>query len=97
MGRNKLIYTLADYAVVVASDAEKGGTWAGATQALKAAWIPVFVLNHAAMPEGNKMLLQKGALKFPHPFPEHPLKLKAWLEAQAAQAKAKPVQPSLFD
>lgn len=29
MGRNKLIYTLADYALVIASDAETGGTWAG--------------------------------------------------------------------
>ena len=31
MGRNRLIYTLADYAMVVASDVETGGTWAGAT------------------------------------------------------------------
>ncbi|NMD31421.1 MAG: DNA-processing protein DprA, partial [Chloroflexi bacterium] len=43
MGRNKLIYTLADYAIIVASDAEKGGTWAGATEALRAKWIPIFV------------------------------------------------------
>jgi predicted Rossmann fold nucleotide-binding protein DprA/Smf involved in DNA uptake len=35
MGRNRLIYCLADYAIVVASDAESGGTWAGATEALK--------------------------------------------------------------
>ena len=35
MGRNRLIYSLADYAIVVASDVEKGGTWAGATEALK--------------------------------------------------------------
>jgi hypothetical protein len=26
MVRNKLVYTLADYAIVVASDVEKGGT-----------------------------------------------------------------------
>lgn len=49
---------------VVASDAEKGGTWAGATEALKAEWIPVFVLDHAAMPDGNRLLLQKGGVSF---------------------------------
>ena len=96
MGRNKLIYTLADYAIVVASDAEKGGTWAGATEALRAKWLPVFVLEHSAMPEGNKVLLQKGALGFPHPFKENRLKLKDWLETQAAQIKPEPHQPGLF-
>jgi len=96
MGRNKLIYTLADYAIVVASDVEKGGTWAGATEALKAKWLPVFVLNHSAMPEGNQILLQKGGLKFPHPFPEHPLKLKDWLEKETAQINSEPSQPGLF-
>jgi predicted Rossmann fold nucleotide-binding protein DprA/Smf involved in DNA uptake len=96
MGRNKLIYTLADYAVIVASDAEKGGTWAGATEALKAKWIPVFVLKHPAMPEGNKLLLQKGALDFPHPFAENRLKLKEWLGDQAAKVNPDPYQPVLF-
>ena len=51
MGRNRLIYTLADYAVIVASDAESGGTWAGAVETLKNGWIPIFVLEQ---PE-NKM------------------------------------------
>lgn len=96
MGRNKLIYTLADYAIVVASDAEKGGTWAGATEAIKSKWLPIFVLNHPDMPEGNKMLIQKGALQFPHPFPEHHLELKTWLGEQSAKIKSNPQQPSLF-
>lgn len=96
MGRNKLIYTLADYAIVVASDAEKGGTWAGATEAIKAKWIPVFALDHPGMPEGNKMLLQKGALGFPHPFTENRLKLKDWLGEKSAQIKSDPTQLGLF-
>ena len=45
MGRNCLIYCLADYAIVAASDAETGDTWAGATEALKNSWLPVFVLE----------------------------------------------------
>jgi DNA processing protein len=96
MGRNRLIYCLADYAIVVASDAETGGTWAGATETLKNGWIPVFVLEHAQMPEGNKLLLQKGALSFPHPFKEPPLKLANWLRENSAKLPRPPVQAELF-
>ena len=92
MGRNRLIYTLADYAIVVASDAETGGTWAGATEALKNNWIPVFVLEHERMPEGNKLLLQKGALPFPQPFKEAPVKLPAWLKEKTTNLPAPPSQ-----
>jgi predicted Rossmann fold nucleotide-binding protein DprA/Smf involved in DNA uptake len=96
MGRNRLIYCLADYAIVVASDAETGGTWAGATEALKHGWVPVFVLDHPQMPEGNRLLLQKGGLSFPYPFPEHYSRLHAWLQAQSAQVKPKPAQLGLL-
>jgi len=87
---------LADYAIIVASDAETGGTWAGATEALKNDWIPVFVLEHERMPEGNKLLLQRGALPFPEPFKEAPVKLPAWLKENATNLPAPPSQPSLF-
>ncbi len=96
MGRNKLIYALADFAIVVASDAEKGGTWAGATEALKAKWVPVFVLDHPEMPQGNVLLIKKGAFRFPHPFPENHLQLRIWLERHSAAIKSDPNQPSLF-
>jgi predicted Rossmann fold nucleotide-binding protein DprA/Smf involved in DNA uptake len=96
MGRNKLIYTLADYAIVVASDAETGGTWAGATEAIKAGWVPGFVLEHDAMPEGNRLLLQRGALPFPHPFSEHFTRLLEWLQEQSGQVKPKDKQLGLF-
>jgi predicted Rossmann fold nucleotide-binding protein DprA/Smf involved in DNA uptake len=96
MGRNRLIYCLADYAIVVASDAETGGTWAGATETLKNGWLPVFVLEHAQMPDGNKLLLQKGGLSFPHPFKESPLKLPEWLGEKAASLPQQPSQPGLF-
>ncbi len=96
MGRNRLIYTLADYAIVVASDAETGGTWAGATETLRNGWVPVFVLEHANMPDGNRLLLQKGALPFPHPFGETPAKLPGWLKEKAAELPSQPSQPGLF-
>lgn len=96
MGRNRLIYCLADYAIVVASDAEKGGTWAGATEALKAAWVPVFILDHAEMPDGNRLLLQKGGVSFPHPFPEHYSKLPVWFDEHSKPAKLNATQLGLF-
>ncbi len=96
MGRNRLIYCLADHAIVIASDAETGGTWAGATEALKNGWVPVFVLEHAKMPEGNKLLLQKGALSFPHPFMDTPINLPVWLKKKASSLRARPEQPSLI-
>jgi DNA processing protein len=96
MGRNKLIYCLADNAIVVASDFEKGGTWAGASEALKAGWLPVFVLEHAAMPDGNRQLLQKGGIALPHPFPEHYSRLPGWLQENGTPPETKPIQPTLF-
>jgi len=96
MGRNRLIYCLADYAIVVASDVQKGGTWAGASEALKAGWIPIFVLDHSAMPEGNRLLLEKGGLPFPHPFPETFAKLPEWLLKNSSSDKPKTNQLGLF-
>ena len=66
MARNKYVYAIADYAVVVRSDQEKGGTWAGATEALKKRLAPVFV-NPDAKAEGNAALLELGALPLPLP------------------------------
>jgi predicted Rossmann fold nucleotide-binding protein DprA/Smf involved in DNA uptake len=96
MGRNKLIYTLADYTIVVASDVEKGGTWAGATEALKAEWVPVFILEYSNMPEGNRILLKKGGIAFPYPFPEAFSNLPEWLQAQTGHDKPKPIQLGFF-
>jgi hypothetical protein len=33
------------------------------------------------MPEGNRLLLQRGALSFPHPFPERPAQIIDWMAA----------------
>lgn len=61
MSRNKCIYALADYAVVVASDLEKGGTWAGATENLRKDYVPLLVRTGESVSEGNRALLAKGA------------------------------------
>ncbi len=96
MGRNRLIYCLADYAVVVASDLERGGTWAGAVEAIKAAWVPVFILDHPRMPEGSRRLLERGGIPFPYPFPETFSNLPLWLSEHGKPAPPKPAQLGMF-
>ena len=61
MGRNKLIYAQAALTVVVASDAETGGTWSGATEALKHGYGPVAVWRGDGEGPGNEPLQQRGA------------------------------------
>ncbi|MCA1993550.1 MAG: DNA-protecting protein DprA [Coleofasciculus sp. S288] len=66
MSRNKYVYALVDYALVISSSVEKGGTWAGATEALeKIKDVQVFVRMQGTVPEGNRQLLKKGAKVFP--------------------------------
>lgn len=67
MGRNKYVYALADYVLVVSSSLGKGGTWAGATEALQRIKdVPVFVRMQGNLPPGNRALLDKGAKPFPN-------------------------------
>ena len=61
MGRNKLIYTQAALTVVVASDHGNGGTWAGATEALKKGYGKVVVWRGDGEGPGNKTLQKLGA------------------------------------
>ncbi|MDT8424209.1 MAG: DNA-processing protein DprA [Desulfuromonadales bacterium] len=66
MGRNKLIYAMADYGLVVSADYKKGGTWAGAEEELKRDKpLAVFVRTHGQIPTGNRKLLDLGALEWP--------------------------------
>lgn len=61
MARNKIVYALADAAVVISSAAESGGTWAGAVEAMEAAWTPVLVRDDESAPAGNRALIVRGA------------------------------------
>lgn len=63
MRRNRLIYTLAQAAVVVASSAEKGGTRAGALENLKARWVPLHVRDDSSA--GNQRLIADGGVAIP--------------------------------
>jgi predicted Rossmann fold nucleotide-binding protein DprA/Smf involved in DNA uptake len=61
MGRNKLIYALADVAVIVSSAEGSGGTWTGAVEALDRDWVPVLVRDAPGTPAGNAALISRGA------------------------------------
>jgi predicted Rossmann fold nucleotide-binding protein DprA/Smf involved in DNA uptake len=68
MQRNKLIYALADAALVVSSDDQKGGTWAGATEQLTTLrLVPVFVRSQGKIDKGLQELQNMGALPWPNP------------------------------
>lgn len=68
MQRNKLIYALADAALVVQSDYGKGGTWAGAIEQLdKLRLVPVYILPNTQQDAALESLGKKGALTWPNP------------------------------
>ena len=59
MARNKYIYCLSQAAVVVRSDT-KGGTWSGAIENLKKAWVPLWVKCDQDVHSGNQALVSQG-------------------------------------
>jgi len=89
MGRNKLVYSLSNYALVISCEMGEGGTWAGAVEELsKAEHRPVFARTGNGIPDGNRALLTKGAWSFPEDFyTRHPG------DALADAAIAEPVPP----
>lgn len=100
MGRNKLIYAMADYGLVVSAEHKKGGTWAGAEEVLKRGiLVPVFVRVGKNTSLGNNKLLELGAIPWPdsidrNSFKEHLSKLTVQAREKANENKE---TLSLFD
>jgi predicted Rossmann fold nucleotide-binding protein DprA/Smf involved in DNA uptake len=68
MQRNKLIYALADAALVISSDYQKGGMWTGAAEQLTTLrLVPVFVRSQGKIDKGLQELQNMGALPWPNP------------------------------
>lgn len=68
MQRNKLIYALSDVSLVVNTDLNKGGTWAGAIEQLdKLKLVPVYVRSTGETSSGIDALRGKGAIPWPNP------------------------------
>jgi predicted Rossmann fold nucleotide-binding protein DprA/Smf involved in DNA uptake len=95
MQRNKLIYALADAALVVSSDYQKGGTWSGAVEQLeKLHFVPVFVRSNGQPQRGIEALQSKGAI--PWPDPSTPDELNAVISTAADRRRPTPAQAALF-
>ena len=95
MQRNKLIYALADAALVVSSDYEKGGTWAGAVEQLeKLRLVPVYVRSNGETGKGLEALRRKGALLWPNPETQEAL--VETLAAEVGPSKGIQVQKEFF-
>ncbi|MBA4158338.1 MAG: DNA-protecting protein DprA [Gemmatimonadetes bacterium] len=84
MDRNKYVYALSDWALVVNASAETGGTRAGALENLKAKWVPVFVRADDEVPEGNRVLIREGGIPLRLSEMSQSINLHDWLEARAA-------------
>ncbi len=93
MARNKYVYCLADAAVVVHSGT-KGGTWTGALENLKHAWVPVWVKPTGDPASGNALLVAKGARWLP--VEEGRPDIRRLFE-KPARAGGPPQPGSLFD
>ncbi len=107
MGRNKLIYGMSAWSLVVAATPGKGGTWAGATEALKNKWGTVFYRRRPDT-SSETGLESRGALPLVDQVPD--VVTAEWLQSQvtggrdasevgsetAGDATATPLQDTLF-
>lgn len=94
MERNKYVYALSAYAVVVSSAHAKGGTWEGAVENLKRGWVPLFVRSGEDIPEGNRRLMdrkERAGIPLVEEALEHDFDLAQCFAAEATAASAEKV------
>jgi predicted Rossmann fold nucleotide-binding protein DprA/Smf involved in DNA uptake len=90
MGRNKIIYAVAEVTLVVCSDSGSGGTWEGAREAMRRGFGRVAVWTGDGAGPGNSKLLELGAVAVDE--------VGDLLTIEAVESTAPPAaQPSLFD
>ena len=70
---------------MVSSDHKTGGTWAGAVEAVKAAWCPVLVRDGDGVPRGNKELIKLGATALPSNELPEISNLSEWVHRHAPE------------
>lgn len=94
MARNRYVYCLGDAAIVISSTADKGGTWNGAIEAVRAGWVPVWVKRSSHPTSGNSAVVARGA----HWLPTSLNSLDFLLNSPevASRAEEPPLAYSLF-
>ncbi len=96
MGRNKLIYALSDYALVVSAEYRKGGTWAGAEEELnRESPQPVFVRIGDTVPQGNSKLVELGAIAWPDSIDSDTFRLQLQDLTETASANREKNTPNI--
>ncbi|MEP7114802.1 MAG: DNA-processing protein DprA [Ilumatobacteraceae bacterium] len=89
LGRNKLIYGYADITLVVCSAMGSGGTWEGASEAIRRNFGRVAVWMGEGAGLGNAKLVEAGGVAITD--------LQDLLDIEAEAGVAPPEQPSLFE
>lgn len=90
MGRNKIIYALADVTLVVCSDSGSGGTWEGARESMRRGFGSVAVWTGEGAGLGNAKLVELGGVALSD--------VGEVLKIDAVESTlVPPMQPSLFD
>ncbi len=98
MGRNKLIYAMADYGLVVSAEYKKGGTWNGATEELRRDNPrTIFVRTGSNVPQGNSKLLEFGVIEWPKSIEQNVLTAQLADIAANNKLHEKVKQSTLFD
>jgi len=98
MSRNKLIYAMADYGLVVSAEYKKGGTLSPAEEELERDNpLTVFVRIGDNVPLGNRKLMDFGALAFPEQISSNGLKKQLDELAAKKREENKQQNMSLFD
>ena len=90
MGRNKIIYALAEVTLVVCSDSASGGTWEGAREAMRRSFGRVAVWTGEGAGPGNAKLVELGGVAVNE--------IGEVLKVEAVESAPPPLrQRSLFD
>jgi predicted Rossmann fold nucleotide-binding protein DprA/Smf involved in DNA uptake len=98
MSRNRLIYAMADYGLVVNAEHKQGGTWAGAEEELKRENpVTVFARMGENISLGNKKLLELGAVAWPEHIRKSDLAKQLNELSLKRREKNKVKDMSLFD
>ncbi len=103
MERNRYVYAMSDFVIIISSDYNKGGTWAGAKENLKRKWVPMFVREDNNIPQGNINLLKNENVHSitNEVLKKHDINIFDWFVSKINQSSekivTKPKQISLFD
>ena len=96
VGRNKYIYGHSVVTIAVRSGLNHGGTWTGATEAMKKGLCPVLCWNNANY-EGNQALISRGAVPIVEEWDGDVWDLAQTFEAARQRGGKVPGQTRLFD